>query len=124
MPRVPNRPRAAVYRCQDGPMRLLSTLRDLLGEAHVLTDADLKASYETDWTRRWNGSALAVARPASVEEVVGVVRACADAGVAIVPQGGNTGLVGASVPRGGDVVLSLGRLRLLGEVGAAGEVTA
>ena len=105
-------------------MRLLSTLRDLLGEAHVLTDADLKASYETDWTRRWNGSALAVARPASVEEVVGVVRACAHAGVAIVPQGGNTGLVGASVPRGGEVVLSLGRLRSLGEVGAAGEVTA
>ena len=42
-------------------MSPLSSLRDLLGDAHVLTDADLKASYETDWTRRYHGSALAVA---------------------------------------------------------------
>jgi FAD/FMN-containing dehydrogenase len=104
-------------------MSPLSSLRDLLGDAHVLTDADLKASYETDWTRRYHGSALAVARPGSVEEVVGVVRACADAGVAIVPQGGNTGLVGGSVPRDGELILSLTRLRSLGEVGAAGEVS-
>ena len=93
--------------------QLLSLLRAIVGDAQLLTDADLKASYETDWTRRFSGSALAVVRPGSTDEVAAVVRCCADAGVAIVPQGGNTGLVGGSVPRGGEVVLSLGRLRLL-----------
>jgi FAD/FMN-containing dehydrogenase len=97
-------------------MQLLSDLRAIVGEAHVLTDADLKASYETDWTRRFSGSAVAVVRPGSTDEVAAVVRACSGAGVAIVPQGGNTGLVGGSVPRGGEVVVSLGRLRSLGPV--------
>ena len=78
---------------------LLAALRAALGDQHVLADADLRAGYETDWTRRWHGEAIAVVRPASVEEVAGVVSACADAGAAIIPQGGNTGLVGGSVPR-------------------------
>lgn len=103
---------------------LLRALRALVGDAHVLTDPQLKAGYETDWTRRFSGSALAVVRPGSVEEVAAVVRVCVDAGVAIVPQGGNTGLVGGSVPRGGEVVLSLARLRDMEAVDpAAGEVT-
>jgi FAD/FMN-containing dehydrogenase len=102
----------------------LDTLRSLVGDAHVLTDPQLKAGYETDWTRRFSGSALAVVRPGSVEEAAAVVRACVDAGVAIVPQGGNTGLVGGSVPRGGEMVLSLARMRFLEAVDpAAGEVT-
>ena len=77
----------------------LEALRAIVGPGHVLTDADLRATYETDWTRRWHGEALAVVRPASVEEVSAVVRACAAAGGAVIPQGGNTGLVGGSVPR-------------------------
>jgi FAD/FMN-containing dehydrogenase len=94
---------------------LLETLRDALGPSHVLTDPDLRATYETDWTRRWHGTALAVARPASTDEVAAVLRACASAGVAVIPQGGNTGLVGGSVPRSvanrPQVVLSTLRLR-------------
>ena len=78
---------------------LLDSLRSAVGPDHVLTDADLRASYETDWSRRWHGDALAVVRPASADEMVAVVRACTAAGVAIIPQGGNTGLVGGSVPR-------------------------
>ncbi len=105
-------------------MRLLSDLRAIVGDAHLLTDTELKAGYQTDWTRRFSGEALGVVRPASVDEVAAVVRACADAGVAIVPQGGNTGLVGGSVPRGGEVVLSTRRLRSLAPVEAAGEVVA
>ena len=92
------------------PDALLGALRAILGERHCLTDAALRASYETDWTRRFSGRALAVARPGTVDEVATVLRACADAGVGVVPQGGNTGLVGGSVPRGGEVVLSLLRL--------------
>ena len=103
---------------------LLDHLRDAVGERHCLTDAALRASHETDWTRRFSGSALAVVRPGSTDEVAAVLRACSEAGVGVVPQGGNTGLVGGSVPRGGEVVLSLLRLNELGEVDReAGEVT-
>ena len=103
---------------------LLAQLAQIVGPSHCLTDPDLRASYETDWTRRWSGSALAVVRPASSAEVVAVLRACADAGVGVVPQGGNTGLVGGSVPRGGEVVVSLRRLDAVDDVDTdAGEMT-
>jgi FAD/FMN-containing dehydrogenase len=105
-------------------MPLVETLTDIIGERHCLTDAALRASYETDWTRRWTGTALAVVRPGSPEQVAAILRACADAGVGVVPQGGNTGLVGGSVPRGGEVVLSTLRLNAMEDLDAeAGEVT-
>ena len=103
---------------------IVDALREIVGERHCLTDAALRASYETDWTRRFSGSALAVVRPGSTDEVAAVLAACASAGVGVVPQGGNTGLVGGSVPRGGEVVLSLLRLNVVGKVAPdAGEVT-
>jgi FAD/FMN-containing dehydrogenase len=89
---------------------LFARLRDAVGPAHVLTERELTAGYETDWTRRFSGKALAVARPATTGEVGAVLRACRASGVAVVPQGGNTGLVGGSVPRDGEVVLSTLRL--------------
>lgn len=98
---------------------LLTELRALVGEAHVLVDRSVTAGYEQDWIRRWGGRARAVVRPADTGEVVGVVRACARHGAAIVPQGGNTGLVGGGVPRGGEVVVSLRRLDTLGDVDRA-----
>lgn len=108
---------------------LLDVLRAAVGPDHVLTDADLRATYEADWTGRWRGEALAVVRPASTDQVAAVLLACAVAGVAVIPQGGNTGLVGGSVPRAESarmqVVVSTLRLRDLGPVDAvAGEVTA
>jgi len=104
---------------------LARALADIVGAGHVLVEADLRAPYETDWSRRFGGAARLVARPADTAQVAAVVAACGDAGAAIVPQGGNTGLVGAGVPRGGEVVLSLRRLDALGEVdAAAGQVDA
>nr|WP_048437921.1 FAD-binding oxidoreductase [Caenimonas sp. SL110] len=93
------------------PHQLLSELRAAIGDANVLTDGDLSA-WETDWRKRSYGKALAVARPASAQEVAAVVKACANAGVSIVPQGGNTGLVVGSTPdeSGTQVVLSLQRM--------------
>jgi FAD/FMN-containing dehydrogenase len=88
-------------------------LREIVGGQHVLTDADLKSPYETDWTRRFTASSRCVVRPAGTDEVAAVVAACAAAGVALTVQGGNTGLVGGGVPAGGDVLLSLGRLTVL-----------
>ncbi|MGH8775235.1 MAG: FAD-binding oxidoreductase [Jiangellaceae bacterium] len=92
------------------PDDLLAGLVDAVGSAHVLTDDSVTKGYRTDWTGRWEGRTTAVARPGSTDEVAAVVRACAAAGVGIVPQGGNTGLVGASIPHHGEVVLSLRRL--------------
>ena len=71
---------------------LLNQLRQLLGDAHVLTEGDLSA-YEQDWRKRTRGKALAVVRPANTQQVADVVKACAQAGVSIVPQGGNTCLL-------------------------------
>jgi FAD/FMN-containing dehydrogenase len=90
---------------------LRATLRTLVGEAHVLTEGDLTA-YEQDWRKRERGHALAVVRPGTTEEVAAVVKACAAAGVSLVPQGGNTGMVVGSTPdaSGTQVVLSLTRM--------------
>ena len=92
---------------------LVGRLRRAVGDAHVLT-GDLVAGYDTDWTGRWRGRPLAVVRPGDTGEVREVVLACAAAGVAIVPQGGNTGLVGAAAPADGEVVLSTRRLDAVG----------
>lgn len=99
---------------------LLRELRTVCGEAQVLTTGDLSA-YEHDWRRRWHGKALAVVRPGSTAEVAAVVKACAEAGVAVVPQGGNTGLVGGGVPdeSGTQVLLSLQRLNRVRHIDAA-----
>ena len=105
-------------------MTLLADLRAVVGDEHVLVDADLRAGYETDWTGRFTGTALAVVRPRTTQEVAEVLRACGAAGQTVVVQGGNTGLVGGGVPAGGEVVLSLTRLADLGAVDtAAAQVT-
>jgi FAD/FMN-containing dehydrogenase len=98
---------------------LVEALSDAVGSRHVLVDPEVVASYCVDWTGRWRGSAACVVRPGSADEVAAVLRACRSSGAAVVPQGGNTGLVGASVPRSGEVVLSLVRLDELGEVDPA-----
>ncbi len=107
------------------PDPLVRDVLEVVGPAGVLSDPDTVAGYCTDWTGRFHGQARMVVRPGSTEEVAGVVRACRAHGAALVPQGGNTGLVGGGVPLGGEVVLSLSRLGDVGDVdGAAAQVTA
>ena len=96
-----------------------------LGEAAVVTDPDVTAGYVTDWTGRFAGTTPAVLRPGSTAEVAAVVGLARRHRVALVPQGGNTGLVAGAVPLAGEVVVSLTRLAALGPVdGAAAQVTA
>jgi len=95
---------------------LAGRLAGVVGDAHVLTDPDLRAQFETDWTRRFGGPSRLVVLPGSTDEVAAVLRACAEAGAAVVPQGGNTGLVGGGVPRAAEVVLCLRRLDDVGPV--------
>jgi len=103
----------------------LRALRSAVGEAHVLDDADVVASYTTDWTGAFVGATPAVVRPGSTAEVAEVVRICRRDRVALVPQGGNTGLVGGSVPLRGEVVLSTRRLVGIGDEDAdGGQLTA
>ena len=85
---------------------------DIVGGANVLTDPKDTQPYLTDWRRQYSGSAECVVRPANTAEVARVVAACARERIAIVPQGGNTGLSGGATPtgKGREVVLALGRL--------------
>jgi len=91
-------------------------LRSAVGSANVLTDPQLLAPYERDWTGRFHGRAGAVVLPASAAEVAAAVALASEQGVPIVPQGGNTGLVGGAVPPGGGIVVSLRRLRYRGDI--------
>jgi FAD/FMN-containing dehydrogenase len=98
---------------------VIAQLQAIVGAEHVLQDADLKASYETDWTGRFTGTALCVVRPRDTEQVAAVLRVCHSVGATVVVQGGNTGLVGGGVPAGGEVLLSLARLTDVGLVDLA-----
>jgi FAD/FMN-containing dehydrogenase len=105
--------------------RLAESLAAVVGERNVIADPDLTAAYEQDATGRYSGSARLVVSPADGAECAGVLVACARAGVPVVPQGGNTGLVGAGVPREGEVVLSTRRMSALEEIDeVAGQMTA
>ena len=99
---------------------LIDQLKNTVGPSNVLVDGDLSA-YELDWRKRSRGKALAVVRPASVQEVAAVVKACSASDVSIVAQGGNTGLVGGSIPdpSGEQVVLSLQRMTAVRNIDAA-----
>ena len=104
---------------------LLAALRDTVGAVHVRTDPDVIAANVVDWTGRFRGATAAVVRPGTVDEVAAVLRLCNAERTEVVPQGGNTGLVGGSVPLHGELVLDLRRLDAIGRVDArTGQVTA
>jgi FAD/FMN-containing dehydrogenase len=100
------------------PARLHDSLGELLGPSGLLTEPDDVAPYLVDWTGIWRGAAPAVLRPASTDEVSRAVALCHEAGTALVPQGGNTGLTGGGVPdaSGDTLVLSTDRLHAVRDV--------
>ena len=93
-------------------------LAAIVGDANVLTDERDTAGHFTDWRKQYHGVADCVVRPADTREVAAVVQLCAREGVAIVPQGGNTGLSGGATPTGArrEIVLSLGRMNRIREI--------
>ncbi len=104
---------------------LLAALRDTVGAVHVRTDPDVIEANVVDWTGRFRGATGAVVRPGTVDEVAAVLCLCDAERTEVVPQGGNTGLVGGSVPLHGELVLDLRRLDSIGTVDArTGQVTA
>ena len=91
---------------------LLARLADLLGPKGFSTDPDVLAPWLTDWRGKYHGHAAAMLSPATTAEVAAVVGACAAEGVALVPQGGNSGMVGGATPdaSGRQLLLSLRRM--------------
>ena len=101
---------------------LIDALRACLGQAHVLLPGEHDLSgYERDWRKRYAGRALAVVRPADTAQVAAIVSLAREHGVALVPQGGNTGLVGGGVPddSGTQLLLSLQRLNRVRQIDPA-----
>ena len=110
------------------PMSALSegfirSLKQVVGSSGLIVDAESMQGYLSDWRQAYTGKAALVVRPANTEEVAAVVRLCHQARVALVPQGGNTGLCGGSIPdtSGEQVVLSLTRMTRIRAVDPANE---
>ncbi len=80
------------------PQGLLDKLAGLLGPKGFSRDRGEMAPWLDDWRGRYRGAAAAMLSPASREEAAELVRLCAAAGVALVPQGGNTSMVGGATP--------------------------
>lgn len=99
-------------------MDMLAALRAIVGEANVLTEQADVAGYLTDWSNRFHGKTLAVVRPASTEEVSKVLAWANETATAVVPQSGNTSLVGGGTPspEGEAIVLSLSRMNKVEEI--------
>jgi FAD/FMN-containing dehydrogenase len=97
-------------------------LRAIVGDKGLIGDDRDKHPYLTDWRENYLGKALAIVGPATTEEVAAVVKLCAAEGVAIVPQGGNTGMSGGGTPHedGREIVLSLTRMNRILEIDRVG----
>src|SRR3989304_1573359 len=100
------------------PDDLLHRIRAAVGPKGIVADPAEMAPYLIDERRLYRGESPLVVRPSTTAEVAEVVRLCAAARVPMVPQGGNTGLVGGSVPseEGGEILLSLSRLNRIREL--------
>lgn len=104
--------------CETAREFAITALREIAGEENVLTDAGDMEKYLRDWTGTYSGSAIAVVRPASTDEVADIVKLCTKLQVAITPQGGNTGVAGGCIPTGSGagIVLALDRMQRIRQI--------
>src|SRR5271166_747786 len=100
---------------------LLDAIRAIVGDRGILTDRSDTAPYSEDWRRLYQGRTAAVIRPGTTEELAAVVKFCAQFSAPIVPQGGNTSMVGGAVPNedGSELVLSTARLNRIRDLDQA-----
>ena len=99
---------------------LLARLRAIVGPEHALTDPAQQLPYLREWRDKYEGHASIVLRPGTTEQVSQILALANAAGVPVVPQAGNTGLVGGQIPTQGEILLSVGRLKQVRAVDAAG----
>ena len=96
--------------------RIDAPIKQVVGPKGWSTDADTVAPYLADQRGLFQGDCAMLVRPGSTQAVAEVVKLCAEAGIAIVPQGGNTGLVGAGIPNSTAVLISLGRMNKVRDI--------
>eukprot|EP01037_Dinobryon_pediforme_P032244 gene32244-37100_t len=113
---------AAQHRAPIAP-EVLARFAAIVGERHALTDPNDQKPYLVEWRDLYQGVSPMVLRPGTTAEVAAILALASETGTAIVPQGGNTGLVGGQVPdgTGTEIVLSLGRLNRIRHVDASGD---
>ena len=101
---------------------VIARLAAIVGPEHALTDPQAQLPYIREWRDMYFGASPLVLRPGTVDEVSAILATCNEAGVAVVPQSGNTGLVGAQVPdnSNSEVIVSLARLNRVRSVDAPG----
>ena len=102
---------------------VIEALAGIVGARNVITDADAMVPFLKEPRGRFHGKAQAVVRPGSVAEVSALMKWASETGVTVVPQGGNTGMIGGQVPvaEGKEIILSLQRLDRIRSVDAAGD---
>ncbi|MEC7578339.1 MAG: FAD-binding oxidoreductase [Actinomycetota bacterium] len=89
----------------------IAELKSLLGSSRISEDEDIIKTFSDDWTGRYRGSARAVISPQSTYEVAEILNWCSTNRVVVVPQGGNTGMVGGSTPLNGELIISLRKMK-------------
>ena len=99
---------------------IIERLSAIVGRQHVLIDADQQLPYLREWRELYQGRAGVVVRPGSTDQVAEIMALANAHAIAVVPQAGNTGLVGGQLPFNGEILLSVGRLKRLRQVDAAG----
>jgi FAD/FMN-containing dehydrogenase len=99
---------------------LIQDLQKIVGENNVLSAYEDLIPFIKDWRGIYLGATAAVVRPANTQEVAAVIHYCSQRGIAIVPQGGNTGMCGAAIPNpnGEEIVLSLARMNKIRSIDA------
>jgi len=97
---------------------LLARFAAIVGDKYAITDEQLQQAYLVEMRDLYRGHTPMVLRPGSVAEVAAIVKLANETRTALVPQGGNTGLVGGQIPFNGEIVLSLTRLEKIREVDA------
>ena len=100
------------------PIDLITAFHTVVGDAGIITNASDMAPYLNDWRGNYTGAALAIVRPTNTDQVAAIVKLCAETNTAVVPQGGNTGLVGGGIPdtSGNAIILSLRRMNRIREI--------
>jgi D-lactate dehydrogenase (cytochrome) len=98
---------------------LLARFIAIVGERYAVTDPAEQEPYLTESRNLYRGTSPAVLRPGAVAEVAAILKLANETGTPVVPQGGNTGLVGGQIPQGGEILISLTRLDRIREVDAA-----
>jgi FAD/FMN-containing dehydrogenase len=101
---------------------VLEKIREALGPSGVSDNAEELKPHLSEWRNRWQGETPLLIKPANTQEVSSVLRICSDTNTPIVPQGGNTGLVGGQIPTQGELLLSLERMNKIREIWAGDNI--